>query len=79
VIKSTEQWMSGQGFVEYNPISVHQMVGRAGRPQFDTFARAVIMTKMENKLKYETLLFGKQVIESKYVKLRAIVALRLTL
>ncbi len=67
VIKSTEQWMSGQGFVEYNPISVHQMVGRAGRPQFDTFARAVIMTKMENKFKYETLLFGKQVIESKYV------------
>lgn len=60
--------MSGQGFVEYNPISVHQMVGRAGRPQFDTFARAVIMTKMENKFKYETLLFGKQVIESKYVE-----------
>ena len=32
------------------------MIGRAGRPQFDSSAKAVIMTKESNKAKYENLL-----------------------
>jgi uncharacterized protein (DUF486 family) len=27
IIKSTEQWNSGIGFSEYNPIVIHQMIG----------------------------------------------------
>lgn len=40
------------------------MIGRAGRPQFDTTASAIIMTKEFNKLRYESLANGTQLIES---------------
>ena len=40
------------------------MVGRAGRPQFDTHATAVIMTRHETCRKYETFLSGLQTVES---------------
>ncbi len=40
--------------------------GRAGRPQFDKTAVAVIMTQEEHKRKWENILQGKQPIESKY-------------
>ena len=40
------------------------MVGRAGRPQFDTHATAVIMTRHETCGKYETFLSGLQTVES---------------
>ena len=40
------------------------MVGRAGRPQFDTHATAVIMTRNETCSKYETFLSGLQSVES---------------
>lgn len=48
VIKSTEQYESGM-YREYSESQLLQMMGRAGRPQFDTTATAVIMTK--NSLK----------------------------
>ena len=38
------------------------MVGRAGRPQFDTTGTAVILTTFERKSHYENM--GKEVIES---------------
>ena len=40
------------------------MVGRAGRPQFDTHATAVIMTRNETCSKYENFLSGLQTVES---------------
>ncbi|KAJ8310616.1 LOW QUALITY PROTEIN: hypothetical protein KUTeg_012481 [Tegillarca granosa] len=49
---------------EYSDTQVLQMIGRAGRPQFDTSATAVIMTKIQTKMKYESLLNGTQLIES---------------
>jgi ATP-dependent DNA helicase HFM1/MER3 len=49
VIKSTEQYVNG-GYCEYNESSILQMMGRAGRPQFDTSATAVIMTKNNFKV-----------------------------
>jgi len=65
IIKSTEQWNSHTGFTEYNPIVIHQMIGRAGRPQFgEISAVAVVMTKLEHKQKYEDFLLGRQKIES---------------
>lgn len=49
VIKSTMQYVNS-GFVEYGESQVLQMIGRAGRPQFDTSATAVIMTKNATKV-----------------------------
>lgn len=40
------------------------MLGRAGRPQFDTSATAVILTTEQQKMFYETLIDGSKPIES---------------
>jgi ATP-dependent DNA helicase HFM1/MER3 len=40
------------------------MMGRAGRPQFDTAATAIIMTTEKNRHRYEMLANGTQLIES---------------
>ncbi|KAI6658705.1 ATP-dependent DNA helicase HFM1-like [Oopsacas minuta] len=63
IIKSTQQYVEG-AFREYSEPQVLQMVGRAGRPQFDTHATAVIMTRNETCSKYETFLSGLQTVES---------------
>ncbi|XP_069103658.1 probable ATP-dependent DNA helicase HFM1 [Argopecten irradians] len=63
ILKSTQHYNMGM-LEEYSNTQVLQMIGRAGRPQFDTTATAVIMTKTQNKLKYESLLNGTQLIES---------------
>lgn len=41
-----------------------QMLGRAGRPQFDDNAVAVIITKQEKVKKYERLVSGEELLES---------------
>ncbi|XP_071110692.1 probable ATP-dependent DNA helicase HFM1 [Haliotis cracherodii] len=63
VIKSTVFYSMGSP-TEYSDSQVLQMIGRAGRPQFDTSATAVIMTKSDTKSKYENLMNGTQRIES---------------
>lgn len=48
VIKGTVRYAgSGQGYVPYETSACLQMIGRAGRPQFDTNGVAVIMTDRE--------------------------------
>ena len=42
------------------------MIGRAGRPQFDTSAVAVIMTQHATKSLYQNLIGGSQIIESSF-------------
>lgn len=51
IIKSTEYY-NFNGYKEYDECQVLQMIGRAGRPQFDTTATAIIMTKTSMKVKY---------------------------
>ncbi|KAK7945331.1 hypothetical protein WMY93_001059 [Mugilogobius chulae] len=63
VIKSTTQYVAG-ACEEYSEADLLQMIGRAGRPQFDTAATAVIMTKMQNRDKYLSLMNGMEIIES---------------
>ncbi|CAH1800548.1 unnamed protein product [Owenia fusiformis] len=63
IIKSTQHYVMGV-YQEYSETQVLQMIGRAGRPQFDDTATAVIMTRMETKQKYESFLNGAQLIES---------------
>ena len=40
------------------------MMGRAGRPQFDTSATVVIMTTDRQKSRYDLLVGGTQMVES---------------
>ncbi|XP_064004052.1 probable ATP-dependent DNA helicase HFM1 [Pogoniulus pusillus] len=63
VIKSTMHYVGGV-FQEYSETDILQMIGRAGRPQFDTTATAVIMTRCSTKERYTQMLNGADVIES---------------
>ncbi|XP_007885537.1 probable ATP-dependent DNA helicase HFM1 [Callorhinchus milii] len=63
VIKSTMHYAAGM-FQEYSETDILQMIGRAGRPQFDTTATAVIMTRNQTKDLYTQMISGAQTIES---------------
>ena len=63
VIKNTMTW-SDDGLKEYADLEIMQMLGRAGRPQFDTTAVSVIITKQEKLMKYERLVAGEELLES---------------
>ncbi|XP_018586296.2 probable ATP-dependent DNA helicase HFM1 isoform X2 [Scleropages formosus] len=63
IIKSTMHYVSG-ACEEYSEIDMLQMIGRAGRPQFDTTATSVIMTRSHTKDKYQQLVSGTETIES---------------
>lgn len=64
IIKNTVSW-SQVGMQEYSDLEMMQMLGRAGRPQFDDSAVAVIMTRQTKVRRYETLVTGEEVLESK--------------
>lgn len=49
IIKSTMQYADNT-YKEYPESALFQMIGRAGRPQFDTSATAVIMTSAQTKV-----------------------------
>lgn len=63
IIKNTVAWTDGQT-KEYVDLEIMQMLGRAGRPQFDDTGVAVIMTKRENKVRYEKMVSGAETLES---------------
>ncbi|PWY94468.1 P-loop containing nucleoside triphosphate hydrolase protein [Aspergillus sclerotioniger CBS 115572] len=63
IIKGTAGWQEG-GCKEYSDLDIMQMLGRAGRPQFDDSATAVIMTRKERENHYEKLVSGSQSLES---------------
>ncbi|XP_023589183.1 probable ATP-dependent DNA helicase HFM1 [Trichechus manatus latirostris] len=63
VIKSTMHYAGGM-FEEYSETDILQMIGRAGRPQFDSTATAVIMTRLSTKEKYIQMLACSDTVES---------------
>nr|XP_012646340.1 probable ATP-dependent DNA helicase HFM1 isoform X2 [Microcebus murinus] len=63
IIKSTMHYAGGM-FEEYSETDILQMIGRAGRPQFDTTATAVIMTRLSTKEKYIQMLACSDTVES---------------
>jgi ATP-dependent DNA helicase HFM1/MER3 len=65
IIKSTHHWVNGET-KDYSELDMMQMLGRAGRPQFDDSAVAVILTTHEKKQRYQDLITGKEIIESRY-------------
>jgi ATP-dependent DNA helicase HFM1/MER3 len=64
ILKNTVTYTNGEGIKEYSDLEVMQMLGRAGRPQYDTSAVAVIMTRQEKIKKYERMVSGEQILES---------------
>lgn len=63
IIKNTVGWQDG-GCKEYSDLEMMQMLGRAGRPQFDSSAVAVILTRKERVDHYEKLVSGSESLES---------------
>ncbi|KAI9015488.1 hypothetical protein DFJ74DRAFT_680316 [Hyaloraphidium curvatum] len=63
VIKGTCQYHNSK-YVPISDLDLFQMIGRAGRPQFDDSGCAVIMTEEGNRAKYEALVSGQETIES---------------
>ncbi|KAJ1328172.1 ATP-dependent DNA helicase HFM1/MER3 [Microdochium nivale] len=63
VLKGTVGYSNNQ-VQEYSDLEVMQMLGRAGRPQFDREAVGIIMTTHANVQRYSTMVSGGQVLES---------------
>ncbi|KAK7203674.1 putative DEAD/DEAH box DNA helicase [Myxozyma melibiosi] len=63
IIKGTSSWADNK-MQEYAEFDIQQMIGRAGRPQFDISGTAVIMTTKDNKSKYEQISHGEDIVES---------------
>ncbi len=67
IVKGTQYYQRQHGYVEYEPSTVLQMIGRAGRPQFDNSGVAVILTKTQQISTYENLVSGQAPIESNMI------------
>ncbi|KAK3291195.1 uncharacterized protein B0H64DRAFT_44294 [Chaetomium fimeti] len=63
VLKGTVGFTDDQ-LKEYSDLEVMQMLGRAGRPQFDDSATAIILTRSANKTRYQKMVSGQEILES---------------
>lgn len=63
VLKGTVGFQDGK-LCEYSDLEVMQMLGRAGRPQFDDKAVAVIMTRSDKVERYKKMISGQDILES---------------
>ena len=64
VICGTDVYDGNGSYKEISMDSLVQMIGRAGRPQFDSEGVAVVMTKNSLRQRYEGLVHGKSPLES---------------
>lgn len=65
VIKGTNTWRGGgRGYERISRSEMIQMIGRAGRPGFDTSGVAVIMTSNEDRGFYDRISLTADVVES---------------
>ncbi|KZV62156.1 P-loop containing nucleoside triphosphate hydrolase protein [Peniophora sp. CONT] len=64
VIKGVKVFQGGSQWQEYSDLDLLQMIGRAGRPQFDDSGVAIIMCEQELARKYETFTSGTTILES---------------
>lgn len=68
IIKGTQVYSPEKGaWVELSPQDVLQMLGRAGRPQYDTFGEGIIITTQSEIQYYLSLLNQQLPIESQFV------------
>lgn len=65
IVKGTNQWRGGSsGYERLAKSTVLQMVGRAGRVQFDSYGFAIIMTSKEDKHLYDIEAMEMDTVES---------------
>lgn len=64
VLKGTVSYQDGGQLCEYSDLEVIQMLGRAGRPQYEDSALAIILTRSCHKKRYEALGSSQQSLES---------------
>ncbi|KAF2400703.1 P-loop containing nucleoside triphosphate hydrolase protein [Trichodelitschia bisporula] len=64
IIKNTVRYTSFSVIEEYPDLEIMQMLGRAGRPQYDTSAVAVIITRQDKVKQYEKMVTGEEILES---------------
>ena len=65
IVKGTEFFdCKSRGYVDYSITDILQMIGRAGRPQYDTEGRALVLTQEAKKDFYKRFLFGNFPVES---------------
>ncbi|SPO00855.1 related to ATP dependent RNA helicase [Cephalotrichum gorgonifer] len=68
IIKGTQVYSPEKGsWVELSPQDVLQMLGRAGRPQYDTYGEGIIITAQSEMPYYLSLLNQQLPIESQFV------------
>jgi pre-mRNA-splicing helicase BRR2 len=68
IIKGTQIYSPEKGaWVELSPQDVLQMLGRAGRPQFDTYGEGIIITTQREMQYYLSLLNQQLPIESQFI------------
>eukprot|EP00850_Spirogloea_muscicola_P007775 SM000040S14787 [mRNA] locus=s40:365737:377479:+ [translate_table: standard] len=68
IIKGTQVYNPEKGsWVELSPLDVMQMLGRAGRPQFDTYGEGIIITGHGELQFYLSLMNQQLPIESQYI------------
>ena len=68
IIKGTQIYSPEKGsWVELSPQDVLQMLGRAGRPQYDTFGEGIIITTQSEMQYYLSLMNQQLPIESQFV------------
>ncbi|MCJ1427973.1 DEIH-box ATPase [Sticta canariensis] len=68
VIKGTQIYSPEKGsWVELSPQDVLQMLGRAGRPQYDTFGEGIIITTQAEMQYYLSLMNQQLPIESQFI------------
>ncbi|KAF2253152.1 Sec63-domain-containing protein [Trematosphaeria pertusa] len=68
IIKGTQVYSPEKGsWVELSPQDVLQMLGRAGRPQFDTYGEGIIITTQAEIQYYLSLLNQQLPIESQFI------------
>lgn len=63
IIKGTVAYSDGS-LSEYSDLEIMQMLGRAGRPQFDDSGIAIILTRKDKVDRYTKMVSGKEILES---------------
>ena len=68
IIKGTQLYNAEKGdFVDLGILDVQQIFGRAGRPQFDTFGEATMITTHDKLSHYLSLMTHQLPIESRFI------------